>query len=80
VPGVQVRPVKPGEYELAGRIVLSAYESLPGSHMSGGYAEVLADVARRAGEAEVLVAVGSELLGCVTFVPDGSSRPSLRSW
>ena len=73
MPGVQVRPVEPGEHELAGRIVLSAYESLRGSHMSGGYAEVLADVARRAGEAEVLVAVGSELLGCVTFVPDNSS-------
>jgi hypothetical protein len=48
--------------------------------MTGGYTQVLADVGRRAGEAEVLVAVGSELLGCVTFVPDGSSRPSLRSW
>jgi hypothetical protein len=77
---VQVRPVQPDEYELAGRIVLSAYESLSGNHMTGGYTQVLADVGRRAGEAEVLVAVGSELLGCVTFVPDGSSRPSLRSW
>ena len=55
MPGVQVRPVQPAEYELAGRIVLSAYESLPGNHMTGGYAEVLADVGRRAGEAEVLV-------------------------
>jgi ribosomal protein S18 acetylase RimI-like enzyme len=73
VPGVQVRPIEPGEYELAGRIVLSAYESLPGNHLAGGYAEVLSDVGRRAGEAEVLVAVGLELLGCVTFVPDNSS-------
>ena len=73
MPGVQVRPVEPDEYELAGRIVLSAYESVPGNHMTGGYAEVLADVGRRAGEAEVLVAVGPELLGCVTFVPNGSS-------
>ena len=34
---------------------------------------MLADVGRRAGETEVLVAVGPELLGCVTFVPDNSS-------
>jgi ribosomal protein S18 acetylase RimI-like enzyme len=73
VPDVQVRPVGPDEYELAGRIVVRAYESLPGNHMTGGYAEVLADVGRRAGETEVLVAVGPELLGCVTFVPDSSS-------
>ncbi len=73
MPDVQVRPVGPDEYELAGRIVVRAYESLPGNHMTGGYAEVLADVGRRAGEAEVLVAVGPELLGCVTFVPDSSS-------
>jgi ribosomal protein S18 acetylase RimI-like enzyme len=70
---VQVRPVEPDEYQLAGRIVVSAYESLPGNHMTGGYAEVLADVGRRADEAEVLVAVSPELLGCVTFVADASS-------
>jgi hypothetical protein len=40
--------------------------------MTGGYAAVLADVRRRAGEAEVLVAASPELLGCVTFVPDSS--------
>ena len=60
MPGVQVRPVEPDEYQLAGRIVVSAYESLPGNHMTGGYAEVL-------------VAVSPELLGCVTFVADASS-------
>jgi ribosomal protein S18 acetylase RimI-like enzyme len=74
---MQVRPVEPDEYELAGRVVLSAYESLPGNHMTGGYAEALADVGRRAAEAEVLVAVAvavvPEILGCVTFVPDVSS-------
>ncbi|HMK96884.1 MAG TPA: GNAT family N-acetyltransferase [Acidimicrobiales bacterium] len=70
---MQVRPVEPEEYELAGRIVVSAYESLPGSHMTGEYADELAAVGRRAGQATVLVAVGPELLGCVTFVPDSSS-------
>jgi GNAT superfamily N-acetyltransferase len=70
---MEVRPVQPDEYALAGRIVVSAYESLPGKHTTGGYAELLADVGRRAAEATVLVAVGPELLGCVTFVPDTSS-------
>jgi GNAT superfamily N-acetyltransferase len=50
---------------------------LPGAHLSDDYATLLADVRRRAVEAEVLVAVdmavGPELVGCVTFVPDPSS-------
>jgi ribosomal protein S18 acetylase RimI-like enzyme len=42
--------------------------------MSGGYEKELADVARRATEAEVLVAVdGDALVGCVTFVPDSAN-------
>ncbi len=59
------------EWDSAGRIVVAAYRALPGAHMSGGYEKELADVARRALEAEVLVAVeGEALVGCVTFVPD----------
>ena len=71
--GLSVRPISETEYELAGRLVVSAYEALPGAHMSDGYATLLADVGRRAAEAEVLVAVGSELVGCVTLVPGPSS-------
>ena len=42
--------------------------------MSPGYAALLADVARRCREAEVLVADDDgSLVGCVTFVPDASS-------
>ncbi len=51
--------------------------------MIGGYADELADVERRAGEAEVLVAVetgedgtgstAGQVIGCVTLVPDSSS-------
>ena len=72
--GRSIRPVSEAEYELAGRLVVSAYEALPGAHLSDGYATLLADVRRRAVEAEVLVAVGPELVGCVTLVP-GSSSP-----
>ena len=96
---MQIRPVRPEEHLSAGHVVLSAYDALPGSHMTEEYAGFLADVARRSVEAEVLVAVGQVavgqvavgqfavgqvavgqvavgqgLLGCVTFVPDASSR------
>ena len=73
-PGLEVRPVRPDEHEAAGALVIAAYEALPGAHLSGGYAAVLADVARRAHEAVVLVAAeGGDLLGCATYVPDRSS-------
>src|SRR5262249_12332449 len=70
---VQIRAVHPDEHDPAGRLVVAAYQALPGNHMTGGYAAELADVKRRAIEAEVLVAVDEALLGCVTFVPDASS-------
>jgi len=70
---MQIRAVRPDEYEAAGRVVLAAYQALPGDHMSGGYARELVDVARRAVEAEVLVAVDEAVLGCVTFVADDRS-------
>lgn len=68
---VEVREIRPEEYQRAGRLVVDAYRALPGNHMSGGYEVELADVARRSVEAEVLVAIeGAEVLGCVTYVPD----------
>jgi GNAT superfamily N-acetyltransferase len=70
---VEIRLVRPDEYERAGRLVVAAYEALPGSHVSAGYADELRAVGRRAVEAEVLVAVAEDLLGCATFVPDASS-------
>jgi ribosomal protein S18 acetylase RimI-like enzyme len=70
---LEIRAVQPDEYEASGRLVVAAYDALPGNHMSGAYAKELADVGPRAAGAEVLVAVDSELLGCVTFVPDASS-------
>lgn len=77
---MEVRPVRPEEYEEAGKLVVAAYEALPGDHVLGDYATELADVARRASEADVLVAAMSsagrgadEIVGCVTFVPDSTS-------
>lgn len=71
--GLSIRSVRPGEYEEAGRVVVEAYEALPGAHLDEVYAAELCDVARRAIEAEVYVAVRRELVGCVTLVPDASS-------
>jgi ribosomal protein S18 acetylase RimI-like enzyme len=80
-----VLPIEPAQYASAGRLVVAAYQAIPGNHMSGGYTEQLADVARRAVEAEVYVAVevapggrlsicdeseSETVVGCVTFVPD----------
>jgi GNAT superfamily N-acetyltransferase len=71
---VRVRPVQPGEYQLAGDVVVAAYAALPGAHNSGGYQAELADIERRVKEAEVLVAVdGEDVIGCVTLVPDSTS-------
>ncbi|MGH9107720.1 MAG: GNAT family N-acetyltransferase [Acidimicrobiales bacterium] len=56
---MHIRPVAPSEYQAAGRLVVAAYEALPGAHMSEGYAALLADVARRAAEADVLVAAAA---------------------
>jgi ribosomal protein S18 acetylase RimI-like enzyme len=70
---VEVREVRPTEYQEAGALVVAAYRALPGPHVSDGYSGQLSDVERRASEAEVLVAVEGGLLGCVTFVPDATS-------
>ena len=70
---LEVRPVRPDEYETVGRLTVAAYESLPGE-IVGGYDRVLADVAGRAEDAVVLVAVDDgQLVGSVTYVPDESS-------
>ena len=65
-----VRPVRPEEYDVLGAITLAAYRDLLGPHLDAGYAEELADVAGRAGEAEVLVAVDGDgtLVGGVTYI------------
>lgn len=72
---MHIRPVRPDEYHQAGQVVVAAYTALVEGHLSDGYASELADVARRAAGAEVLVAVDDEgaVVGCVTFVPDRSS-------
>ncbi|NBH02620.1 GNAT family N-acetyltransferase [Amycolatopsis sp. SID8362] len=79
---VEIRPPRSEEYAAAGEVTVRAYDV--DGHLAGdvGYDAVLRDVARRAEQAEVLVAVdgAGEVLGTVTVVLPGSgfaeiSRP-----
>jgi ribosomal protein S18 acetylase RimI-like enzyme len=81
--GLTVRVAGPAEFPAVARLTVAAYEAdgqLKGEH---GYGSVLADVADRAVDGEVLVAVDDAtglVLGSVTFVLPGSryaeiSRP-----
>lgn len=57
-----------------GDIVVRAYRALPGHVVSPDYEAELRAVARRAGEAEVAVAVDDgRLVGCVTFAADADN-------
>ena len=74
-PGVVVRDARPEEYARLGELVVAAYRSLP-EFDDPGYEPELRDVASRAREAVVLVAVdavGDAPLGCVTYVPGPES-------
>ena len=69
--GVTVREVRSEEHHAVGALTLDAYRALLGPDMDAGYADELADVAGRASQADVLVAVdeGGRLLGAITYVP-----------
>lgn len=71
VPDLTVRPVLAGEFAALGELTVAAYRAVPGGSTSAGYEETLLDVAARARDAEVLVAVDADgaLLGGVTYVP-----------
>ncbi|WP_330264532.1 GNAT family N-acetyltransferase [Streptomyces griseorubiginosus] len=72
---IVIRPADPTDYAPLGEITARAYLNdglLAFGDEDDWYLTELKDVAKRAAHAEVLVAVsGSELLGGVTYVPDG---------
>jgi len=71
--GIEIRLIRPeDDPEVYGRIVQDAYFSLPDYPRDPeGYDLVLAEVAQRAVEADVLVGlVDGRPAGCLTFVPD----------
>ncbi|MDP9072670.1 MAG: GNAT family N-acetyltransferase [Actinomycetota bacterium] len=71
---MEVHPVRADELDDAARVVLAAYQALPGAHMTDGYATELTDLVSRSKQAEVLVATeAAVVVGCVTLVPDPAS-------
>ena len=73
---VTIRPLLPtDDAAAAGRVVQQAYFALPGYPRDVAYDALLGDVAARAQQATVLVAVADDgvILGCLTFVPDAAN-------
>ncbi|MFG2477618.1 GNAT family N-acetyltransferase [Streptomyces fagopyri] len=71
---IVIRPARPEEYPRVGEITVRTYpgDGLLDHGENDPYLGELGNVAKRAGAAEVLVAVGGErILGAVTFVPRG---------
>jgi GNAT superfamily N-acetyltransferase len=67
----EIRPAAPDELATVGDLCVAAYAPFVADDHH--YVAVLRDAARRAAEAELLVAAddGGRVLGTVTFVPDG---------
>jgi GNAT superfamily N-acetyltransferase len=72
---MRVEPITPALHAPLGELTVAAYRGLPGRPTSDGYAAMLRDVASRARDAEVLVALDDDgtLLGGITYVGDASS-------
>jgi predicted N-acetyltransferase YhbS len=67
---VEIRQARPDEFAAAGDLVVEAYAAID-PYGLGNYSDELRDVAGRAADADVLVAVDDDgdLLGAVTYVP-----------
>jgi GNAT superfamily N-acetyltransferase len=67
---LEIRPVDPSEAAALGELTVAAYTAAPGFGADEAYFAELADVARRAALAQVLVALDDgTLVGGVTYVP-----------
>ncbi|MGH9223258.1 MAG: GNAT family N-acetyltransferase [Acidimicrobiales bacterium] len=71
-----IRPVEPGEHEAVAAMTVAVYADVLQGILTDDYRAELADVARRAHDAVVLVAVDptGRLLGSVTYVPSPYSQ------
>jgi GNAT superfamily N-acetyltransferase len=87
-PTIVIRPVRPDEHAGVAELTVTVYAEVLGRLLSAAYVGELSDVARRAQEAVVLVAVDprDQLLGSVTYVPgpghyaefDGADEAGIR--
>ncbi len=74
---IEIRNVRPGEYERVGELTLAAYLALWPDGV-GGYDDVIRAVAERAEHDEVWVAVvDGDVVGSLTYVSDPAS-PSVQ--
>jgi ribosomal protein S18 acetylase RimI-like enzyme len=74
---MEIRPVRPDEYDTLGRITVEAYRHLQQLAEYGDYENELRAVSVRAADSLVLVAVeGDEVLGGVTYVRDAERAMS----
>jgi ribosomal protein S18 acetylase RimI-like enzyme len=64
-----IRPATADEFGAIGDLCVAAYG--PFLDGTGDYVDTLRDAATRAAHAELLVAIDEQLLGTITFVPDG---------
>ena len=72
---IEIRRARPEDFAAVADVLSAAYAPfVRGDH---GYMAELRDTARRAAEAEVLVAVQERVLGTVTFVPEGGPLAEL---
>ena len=71
---LEIRVARPEEYDTAGKITVAAYRAAQAIADDESYAPVLRAAARRAVEAELLVAVDDtgEVVGTVTLAPAGT--------
>ncbi len=67
---MRIRPIQPEEFDALSELTVAAYVALAGGPFSDDYMAELADVAGRAADAEVLVAVADDgaVLGGVTYL------------
>jgi ribosomal protein S18 acetylase RimI-like enzyme len=75
-----IRPAAPADFDAVGRLTVEAYRADGQlADEADGYGEVLADVAGRAAEGEVLVAVdpSGTVVGAVTFTLPGTRYAQL---
>jgi len=74
-PSIEIRRLAPGDDAArAGRIVQASYFALEGYPHDEVYDAILGDVATRAREADVVVALlDGELVSCLTFVADDAN-------
>lgn len=69
---MELRRIRPEEHEALGGVTVEAYRHLRGDVPLGPYEDELRDVAKRAADSVVFVAVdeAAVVLGGVTYVPD----------